>query len=243
MRGQASGLVPLMPRDPGPESSYAAVVTSSYADAVTDPDAPAALMPRPPAEVLLFDVMDTLVHDPFFEVMPAFFGLSFRELLAEKHPRAWVEFEKGERGEVSFLNDFFADGRAYDQRGFVECIRGSYRFISGMEALLADLRRQAVPMHALSNYPAWYEMIEERLALSRFLSWTFVSCRTGVRKPDEAAFLGAARALDLPPDRLLFIDDRAQNCAAARAVGLDAVVFTDAADLRRALVERGLLPG
>ena len=29
--------------------------------------------------VLLFDVMGTLVHDPFFAEMPEFFGMSFDE--------------------------------------------------------------------------------------------------------------------------------------------------------------------
>lgn len=36
--------------------------------------------------VLLFDVMDTIVTDPFFEAMPRFFNMSFKELLAAKHP-------------------------------------------------------------------------------------------------------------------------------------------------------------
>jgi len=34
----------------------------------------------------------------------------------------------------------------------------------------------AAQVHALSNYPCWYHIIEEKLQLSRFLSWTFISC-------------------------------------------------------------------
>jgi len=30
--------------------------------------------------ILLFDIMDTVVKDPFFERMPAFFGLTFEEV-------------------------------------------------------------------------------------------------------------------------------------------------------------------
>lgn len=36
--------------------------------------------------VLLLDIMDTIVTDPFFEHMPRFFNMSFKELLAAKHP-------------------------------------------------------------------------------------------------------------------------------------------------------------
>ena len=51
-------------------------------------------------KVLLLDVMDTLVKDPFFEHMPRHFGMTFKELLAEKHPTAWLEFERGGAEEV-----------------------------------------------------------------------------------------------------------------------------------------------
>ena len=39
-------------------------------------------------EVLLLDVMGTLVYDPFRVEMPAFLGLSFEQLRAQKHPHA-----------------------------------------------------------------------------------------------------------------------------------------------------------
>lgn len=45
--------------------------------------------------VLLLDVMDTVVYDPFFHDMPRFFGLSFKELLAAKHPTAWIQVGGG----------------------------------------------------------------------------------------------------------------------------------------------------
>jgi len=50
--------------------------------------------------VLLFDIMDTLVRDPFYQDVPAFFGMPFKELIDVKHPTAWIEFEKGLIDEV-----------------------------------------------------------------------------------------------------------------------------------------------
>lgn len=32
-----------------------------------------------------------VVYDPFFHDMPRFFGCTFKELLAAKHPTAWVQ--------------------------------------------------------------------------------------------------------------------------------------------------------
>jgi len=110
-----------------------------------------------------------------------------------------------------------------------------------MEALVSELFDTGVPMHALSNYPPWYSMIEQRTGLSRFVAWSFVSCHTGLRKPDPKAYLHAAQELGQPMDSLLFIDDRPINCDAARSVGMQAIDFVDARQLRTEFFERGLL--
>lgn len=191
--------------------------------------------------VLLWDVMGTLVHDPFFAEMPEFFGMSFDELLSAKHPSAWVEFELGRLSERDFLDDFFADGRCFDQQGFLQTVAESYRWLPGLEALLAELRRTALPMHAFSNYPIWYRLIEERLGLSRFLEWTFVSCLTGTRKPAPVAYQHVLGELGLPAGDCLFVDDRLSNCEAARAQGIQALLFEGVEPLRASLRELGLL--
>ncbi|NOT32372.1 MAG: HAD-IA family hydrolase [Planctomycetes bacterium] len=191
--------------------------------------------------ILLFDVMDTLVHEPFHREMPAFFGMTLAELTAAKHPTAWIDFELGRASEAEFLASFFRDGRDFDRAGFVDCVRAAYRWLPGMEELLAALCARGHVLHALSNYPEWYRMVEERLGLSRYLAWSFVSCRTGVRKPDERAFTGAAAELGVPPGECLLIDDRAENVAAARAQGLQALRFTSAYQLGLELAQRGLL--
>jgi FMN hydrolase / 5-amino-6-(5-phospho-D-ribitylamino)uracil phosphatase len=198
-------------------------------------------MPVTAPRVLLLDVMGTLVHDPFFVEVPRFFGLSLAELVAVKHPRAWVEFELDAIDEATLLSRFFADGRAVDGEGLKAAMRAAYRLLPGVEPLLSQLRTRGVPMHALSNYPRWYALIEAALGLSRWLRWSFVSCHTGLRKPDPAAYRHASAALGVEPSACLFVDDREDNCAAAREQGMDAVRFADAAALQRALVERGLL--
>lgn len=169
--------------------------------------------------------MDTLVRDPFRDVMPSFFGMTLSEMLQLKQPEAWGEFERGELSEAQFLERFFADRRRFDHAAFCATIRGSYAWLEGMEPLLAELKARGHTMHVLSNYPVWYRWIEERLALSRYVSWTFMSCRLGLRKPDPRIFERAAGELGVAPSACLFIDDRPQNCDAARAVGMRAIRF------------------
>jgi FMN phosphatase YigB (HAD superfamily) len=96
-------------------------------------------------------------------------------------------------------------------------------------------------MHAFSNYPVWYQLIEERLSLSRFLDWTFVSCITGLRKPDPAAYADVSSKLGVPPEQCVFVDDRASNCEAARRSGIRSVVFEGVDSLRASLRDAGVM--
>jgi HAD superfamily hydrolase (TIGR01509 family) len=185
--------------------------------------------------------MDTLVHDPFFDEIPRFFGLTSAQLLPLLRPGAWVQFELDELDEATFIARLFADGRPVDGEGLVAAVRAGYRLLPGVEPLLHELRARAVPMHALSNYPRWYALVESELRLSTWLDRSFVSFHTRLRKPDPAAYLHACATLGVEPSACVFVDDRAVNCAAARELGMDAVRFTDAASLRVALAQRGLL--
>ena len=193
-------------------------------------------------EVILWDVMDTLVRDPFFTHMAGFFGLTFEELLRRKHPTAWGKFELGLLSEDELFERFFADGTPIDGPAFKRHVREAYAWIEGIEPLLAELKAQRVEMHALSNYPHWYQLIDERLGLSRYVDLTFFSCDTGVRKPAPEAYLGACRKLGRAPGECLFVDDRASNCEAARAAGLVALEFRgDTTALRASLRDLGFL--
>ena len=191
--------------------------------------------------ILLFDVLGTLVYDPFYVEVPAFFELSFDELLAQKHPTAWADFERAAITEDELFASFFLDRRAFDHEGLKTCMAAAFRWLDGMEELLAELAVAGHAIHAFSNYPWWYRWIEERLGLSRYLSWSFVSWDTGLRKPDPRAYANALACLARPAGECLFVDDREVNCAAARRCGLAAIRFDGASAVRSALVGRGVL--
>lgn len=169
--------------------------------------------------------MDTLVRDPFRDVMPSFFGMTLTEMMAQKRPDAWARFERGELTETEFLSSFFADGRRFDHSRFCTAIRDAYGWIDGMQALLASLKQRGYAMHVLSNYPVWFRWIEERLSLSRYVEWSFMSCRLGLRKPDVAIFQRVVGELGIAAAECVLVDDRLRNCEAARAAGLQAVHF------------------
>jgi putative hydrolase of the HAD superfamily len=61
------------------------------------------------------------------------------------------------------------------------------------------------------------------------------SARLGVAKPAPAAFQAVLARLKLEPEEVVFVDDRAENIAAAAALGLHVIWFVDARELERQL--------
>lgn len=65
------------------------------------------------------------------------------------------------------------------------------------------------------------------------------SYQLGVTKPDKAIYRVALERLGTQPGETLFLDDRAENVAAAEAMGMRGIIFTTVEKLRAELVERG----
>lgn len=90
------------------------------------------------------------------------------------------------------------------------------------------------PMH-------WEFFMDGRFpTLARVFEVPIGSFQTGAMKPDPAIYRFAVERAGVAVERVFFTDDRAENVAGARACGLDAVLFTDAACLERDLRARGL---
>nr|AAM63745.1 unknown [Arabidopsis thaliana] len=190
--------------------------------------------------ILLFDVMDTIVRDPFYQDVPAFFGMPMKQLLECKHPMVWIEFEKGLIDEEELARNFFIDGRDFDLEGLKECMRSGYSYLDGMQELLQTLAADDFEIHAFTNYPIWYNIIEDKLKLSAYLSWTFCSCIAGKRKPDPEFYLEVVGHLGVEPCDCIFIDDRPTNVKCAIEIGMGGLCFENADSLAKDLSDLGI---
>lgn len=92
--------------------------------------------------------------------------------------------------------------------------------IDGSIRLLRALKAKGVPVFALTN--ASGETLTnhaDTLPFLRDFDRLYVSGRMGAMKPDPRIYEMVERDCAIPPDRLLFTDDRADNIAAAAARG------------------------
>ena len=83
----------------------------------------------------------------------------------------------------------------------------------------------------LSNAPAALADAFDRLDWLSPFSPRLFSGHLGVVKPDPRIYRTALEVLGAPASRVIFVDDRPENVAAARALGIDGRVFEGAATL------------
>ena len=113
--------------------------------------------------------------------------------------------------------------------------------MEGMEELFIQVeKRIAVGLLSDTDPIHWEYLLPRYPFLKRFLKPT-LSFDIGWMKPAPESYLAAAHDVGFPPERCFFVDDKPENVEGARQVGMDAVQFGGAADLRRRLVRRGVL--
>lgn len=108
--------------------------------------------------------------------------------------------------------------------------------------LLRALRRKGVPVFALSNFGIGSFAVSERdYAFLREFDRRYISGHMGVTKPDPRIYEMVEADCGLEPSLLLFVDDRADNIAAAVARGWQGHLFEGPEGWARRLVGAGLL--
>ncbi|MCC5947568.1 MAG: HAD family phosphatase [Nitriliruptoraceae bacterium] len=185
-----------------------------------------------------FDLMDTVLADPFREALEAATGLPLVELFARREPGVYPAFERGELDEDAYWAHYADAGIDADPAAFHRVRRAGTGYLPGMADLLDDLEGVVVRATA-SNYPVWVEELAEVHLQGRF-EHVLASCHLGVRKPEARFYEAILDRLALPADEVLFVDDRAENIAGAEQVGITSHRFEDAAVLRTWLIDHGV---
>lgn len=153
-----------------------------------------------------------------------------------------------ERGEID-LNKYLDAAIFYEPRGFSRdeffgfMLEQSQLLPQGAMGILEEI---AVSNHclvgALNNEAReTNEFRFEKFGLRRYFKVALSSCYMGLRKPDPTMYNRALDILGCAPQRVLFIDDRAENVAGGAKAGMKAIQFTGAVALSEELKRLGVL--
>lgn len=166
-----------------------------------------------------------------------------RWFLAEVCPPAWnLEQDRGRSWDAAIAE---AIARHPDQRDAITAFRSRWiEMVAGAidenVALLADLKRNGVPVYAITNFAA--DTFDEVQVPYPFLaSFDGVICSgcEGVVKPHPAIFELFLTRYGLKAGECAFIDDSADNIAGAAALGFHTIHHTLGLDARAAFAQLG----
>jgi 2-haloacid dehalogenase len=116
--------------------------------------------------------------------------------------------------------------------------------IEGSVAILRELKEAGTPLYGLTNWSdETFMPTVERFEFLRWFEGIVVSGQERIVKPDPRIFHLLMERHGLQPDAIAYIDDNPGNAAAATALGMHGIHFTDPAALRQELAELGLLQG
>lgn len=161
------------------------------------------------------------------------------EVFAAYPDDAYVHFERDELTEGEYLRHVRERLRI---DGTDEQILGAFNdLLLGVDRdtvdLLHQLRNRGALMLALTNTNRTHHHVWSRRYADALEVFDEVHCShvLGCRKPEPEAFWRVLDEHGLEPGDVVFIDDDPANVTAAQAVGLTALVFTDASTLARQL--------
>jgi 2-haloacid dehalogenase len=134
--------------------------------------------------------------------------------------------------------DHAAEIAMYRDR-WMEMVPGA---VEGSVAILEELHIRGVPLYAITNWNGdSFRATRGRFGFLSLFKDVIVSGDEKLLKPDPAIYELLTKRHALKPKDCLFIDDSMKNVLGAIALGWQGHHFTSAANLRKYLVDRGLL--
>jgi putative hydrolase of the HAD superfamily len=199
-------------------------------------------------EAILFDVGGVMLtngwdHRERAQVLEKF-GLD-RATFEARHEKPYDAWER----DAITPSDYLSATVFYEPRPFTED-----EFVEAMKAVSQPIPSTAIPvLKDIANACNWlvgtlnnesrllHEYRMQKYGIADYLDIQLCSAYVGLRKPEPYIYRRAIDILGVPGERVLFIDDRANNTAAAAAAGMHAIQFLGEEQLRSDLTELGIL--
>ena len=102
--------------------------------------------------------------------------------------------------------------------------------------IINDLRKRGIRVGlATDNEELRGKYLLEEVGLADKFDDVFISCRMGVKKSNPDFFTQVIKSTGFEPREIQYWDDDQKNVDIAKKLGIDAVLFTDAAKIREKL--------
>jgi putative hydrolase of the HAD superfamily len=168
------------------------------------------------------------------------------DALEERHELVVADFETGRITLDEYLDrTVFHDPRPFPREDFLAYLHAQSKPDPAALAVVQDLAHlQKYLMATLNNESLELNTYRIRqFHLRDYFTVFFTSCYLGLRKPDPEIYNLALGLTQREPAECVFVDDRPLNVDSARRLGMQAIRFENAAQLRRDLAALGVMAG
>ncbi len=176
-------------------------------------------------KLILFDMMDTLVREPYPLVVrdllanlasqenshknsdknshESLYENFFEKFLKVKNRSAAHAFERGEISQREYFRDFYLEDISEAMylvlprpEKVKKMLFRQLTYLPGMQNLLENLQRRPNLLTGIaSNYSEWYKIILQKLPKLQNCDYLFFSCELGYRKPQAEYYQSINQAL------------------------------------------------
>ncbi len=160
-----------------------------------------------------------------------------------RHEMASQAFETGQMTLDEYLRrTIFYRSRKFTPEEFKQFMFAQSQELPESRAIAKQLAGSRRYLMAVVNNEALELNLHriERFHLRRDFTAFFSSCFVGVRKPDAAIYRLALEVMQRDARQCVFIDDRPRNLECPERLGMGAIHFQNAAQLREELRRRGV---
>ncbi len=170
------------------------------------------------------------------------FGLDYEDM-DERHHLTFGTYEEGKLSLDQYLDRvvFFKD-RSFTREDFKAFMFAQSKPMPEMIELVSQLKQTyKLKIAAVSNEGRELTIYRvKKFNLSSFIDFFISSCFVHFRKPDEDMYRIALDCAQVPPEEVIYIDDRAMFVEIAQGLGIQGIVHAGFESTRKKLKEMGL---
>jgi putative hydrolase of the HAD superfamily len=171
------------------------------------------------------------------------FDLDYHDM-NERHHLTFDTYEEGKLSLDEYLNRvIFYKERSFSRRTFKDFMFAQSQPYPEMLDLLTGLKRQyRLRIAAVSNEGRELTVFRIRkFELGQIIDFFISSCFVHFRKPDRDIYQMALDVSQIPPEKVIYLEDREMFVDEARSLGINGVVHTDYKSTKQALEAYGLV--
>jgi putative hydrolase of the HAD superfamily len=131
-------------------------------------------------------------------------------------------------------------GRAMPYADFIRAFTHIFTPVPGTASLVRHLKRNGYRVQLLSNTSALDYAYFKNFPAFRLMDSATLSFKVGAKKPDKRIYADALKKARCRPEECVYADDIPEYVAAAKKLGIKAVVFRNAKQFSRELRKLGV---